>query len=905
MRKRALFFIVVFVFLPCLLVAQSIVHNTTEGIEFRNNKVSILISEKAELLSCVELSSGRDIAAHDHKKIAKATIPGKGTQQASRITFSNDMLHLYFGEDVVHCKVAAKDQFFTVEVAGGDIEKIDFLVFLDLKMDYDYTASNPFLAAGVAMTLQTNPVHYPSGEAKEVIGQCYKKTGIKRAKLAIVTCRKNELRGILQDVYKAVPKGELPVSYNGGGPFALDNEANRYDCVLIYTTKPSYVPDWISFYSQFGIRQFEFMLGPTTFVQGDFSFPTFGSATAFKEMITNPLLDAGIVSTLHNYAYYLSYSSTELLSDPKWQQQLEFHGGMSLSGRLSADATAISVTGDKSCMKSDYPHSKLLSPYLLIDNEIIKYQIGTGGFVSCQRGQCGTKPTTHKSGAKVRIIGGYYGHIAPQIGSELYYEIARRTAKAYNEGGFRGFYFDALSGLINHLKYTHEESYLWYYGAAFVNEVLKHCNRSPDVLDISVMYCTLWPSRGRGITYDSPLRGYKNHIDDHIEQNKSYMDRQYVTTLGWYNFYPTKNEIPSDYSVKYMFFDDVDYAGVKSIAYDQTMTYNVLSQSNVDKTPALKRNLDLFTQYTQLRQSGYFSERVLKILREGHFEYKLERKNNKWGFRQAVYCKERIRDISKDELVSNNPFKRQKPFVRLENCYTSSSNSSPIVLIQGSNAIELRAEGITKEYSSPLDLSNHKALRITVKGNGKDSKDAICVRLGASSGGAYADYVVRLNFDGWREIVVPGLDNGDYPGLVFKGMPDDVSQTHQNTVDMSRVSYFKIYQTGNANASVQKVEAVPIVSNSLTRPTVHVGGASITFDDTIKSGEYVEYSVGNQAAVVYDSQGNGRTIDVSQSGRFRVPRGKFSAFVSGTPEVEDSPSEVILSLGLYGKLVKN
>lgn len=905
MRKRALFLIVVSVFLPCLLVAQSIVHNTPEGIEFRNNKVSILISEKAELLSCVELSSGRDIAADDHKKIAKATISGKGTLQASRITFSNDMLHLYFGEVVVHCKVAAKDQFFTVEVAGGDIEKIDFLVFLDLKMDYDYTASNPFLAAGVAMTLQTNPVHYPSGEAKEVIGQCYKKTGIKGAKLAIVACRKNELRGILQDVYKAVPKGELPVSYNGGGPFALDNEANRYDCVLIYTTKPSYVPEWISFYSQFGIRQFEFMLGPTTFVQGDFSFPTFGSATAFKEKITDPLSDAGFISTLHNYAYYLSYSSTELLSDPKWQQQLEFHGGMSLSGRLSAEATNISVTGDKSCMKSDYAHSKLLSPYLLIDNEIIKYQIGASGFVSCQRGQCGTKPATHKSGAKVRIIGGYYGHIAPRIGSDLYYEVARRTAKAYNEAGFRGFYFDALSGLIVHLKYTREESYLWYYGAAFVNEVLKYCDRSPDVLDISDMYSTLWSSRGRGITYDLPLRGYKNHIDDHIERNKSYMDRQYVTTLGWYNFYPTKNETPSDYSVKYMFFDDVDYAGVKSIAYDQTMTYNGLSQNNVDKTPSLKRNLDIFAQYSELRQSGYFSDSVIDILREGRFEYKLERKNNIWGFRQAAYCKENIRDISQDQLNGYNPFRRQKPFIRLENGFTAKDNSSSISLLQNSNTIELNEDGITKDFDAPMDLSNHKAIRITVKGNSKDSQDAICVRLGASSGVAYADFIVRLNFDGWREIIVPGLDNGDYPEFVFKGLSDDVSKMHQNTVDMSRVSYIKICQTRNANAHIRKVEAVPIVSNSLTNPTVHLGNASVTFNDTIKSGEYIEYSVGNQDAEVYDSVGNSRTIGVSRSGRFRVPRGKFSALVSGAPEIENSPSVVTLTFGLYGKFIHN
>lgn len=143
-----------------------------------------------------------------------------------------------------------------------------------------------FWQPGLLCRCRPHPVHYPSGEAKAVIGQCYQKTGILGAKLAIVACRKSELRGIIQEAYRAVPRGALPISYNGGGPFALDNEANKYDCVLIYTTKPSFVPDWISFYSQFGIWQFKFMLGATTFVQGDFSFPTFGSAVDFKKQIT-------------------------------------------------------------------------------------------------------------------------------------------------------------------------------------------------------------------------------------------------------------------------------------------------------------------------------------------------------------------------------------------------------------------------------------------------------------------------------------------------------------------------------------------------------------------------------------------------------------------------------------------
>ena len=43
------------------------------------------------------------------------------------------------------------------------------------------------------------------------------------------------------------------------------------------------------------------------------------------------------------------------------------------------------------------------------------YYIGANGLVSIQRGQCGTKAVSHKAGAKVRLIGGYYSHIAPWL----------------------------------------------------------------------------------------------------------------------------------------------------------------------------------------------------------------------------------------------------------------------------------------------------------------------------------------------------------------------------------------------------------------------------------------------------------------------------------------------------------
>lgn len=901
-------------FISCILLLtlfQSVIYamtpsvrNSSKGIELCNERAIIVLSNQAELLSCTDAKSGDNIVSSARKKIASASLISGVTIEADRIILQGNQLTIIFGNRQVETQVRAFADYFTVDVlrAPSDIEA---LTFIDLRLKYDYSSTNPFLAVGLAMTLQTNQVFYPSGESKEVKGSCYSKTGIYGAKIAIIACRKNELRGIIKTVYKSIPKGQMPINTVGGGPFALDGEANRYDCVMIREVSPSKVPEWISFYSKLGIKQLDFIKGNTTFVQGDFSFPGTGSAAAFKTQITDPLYKAGFISSLHTYSYYISYTSTEILRNPKWQQQLEFRESFSLSKSIDSKATDINVSGNKAVLKNDDLFYSVHTPYILIDNEIIKFTIGKDGFVSCKRGQCGTTALAHKAGAVVRIIGGYYSHIAPQIGSDLFFEIARRTAKAYNEGGFRGFYFDAFDGLGIHLRYAGLNDFLWYYGAAFINEVLKYCEREPLVVEYSDMIHSVWSARGRGGAWDTPSRGYKGFIDEHLERNRTLMSRQYVTTLGWYNFYPTKKGEPADFSTKYMFFDDVDYLGAKAVAYDQTMVYNSLLETSVKSIPALKRNLELYAQYNKLRQSGYFSENIKCILKEGKFEYKLAKRNGAWGFKEVVYDRTKLRNIALDRFIGHNPFKEQKPLIRLENMY-SSNCSSTVPLLSFNEASDAFVQKCEATFAKPLDLSKHLAICVTVKGKGNSSKEAICVRLRSYGANGYADYVVNLNFNGWRDIILPNLDNAEDADLKFRGMDVNLYNMYRRDVDYSRVKDIKIYKTGDCkDVRIRKIDAVPLLPNAISNPTVHISTASVTFLDCINSGEYIEYYVGEKTALVYDRVGNTRVVKVASRGRFRIPKGDYYATVSGIPELKDVPSEVVLTFGLYGSFIKN
>lgn len=901
-------FIISFLLIPLLLSANEIgIWNTANGVELRNRHVAILLSKDAELVLIKDLFTNTDISTGERVKIAFAKTKNGTILEATHLSLAGDKIFLTIGRWVVELKIQVFNDYFTVEVQNEILSGVESLTFVDLSLNGRFIDNCDISFSGIAMTLQTNPVFFPVEDNSHVTGICTSQTGFNGAKLAIIACHTSVFWESVKHVYRSLPLNSVPVVFSCGGPFANDNEANGSDCVILSGADvlSNNVPEWIDFYTKLGVRQLEFYLGSHTFTQGQFSFPIFGSAASFKEKITEPLSEAGIISLLHTYSFYISYSSEEILRNPQWQVQLETRGIFSLSRAITAEDKIIKVFGDISEIKNPGYSYSVYTPYFLIDNEIIRYSVGKEGFIDCRRGQCGTKATSHHKGAKVRVIGGYYNYMAPQIGSELFYEIARRTAKTYNEGGFRGFYFDALDGMNRHLEYAGLKDYLWYYGASFINEVLKYCEKEPLVLECSQLYPTIWSARGRAECWDTPRRGYKNFIDDHISRNQFFIRRHYVGTLGWFDFCPQNINQPGNFSTKYLLSDDIDYLGAKTIAYDQTMVYDGLLKADVGSNQVLKRNVGIFSQYTKFRQSNYFSDRVKNVLKDGRFEYRLIKRKGIWGFDESVYCRSKIRDIDKDLLVAINPFKKQEPFIRLENLYSSDGNSE-INLIKFNDSIDLNSQKLKKNYSTPIDLSEHIGIKISLKGNGVKSKDALCIRLQSLNQSGYADYIVRLNFEGWRDVIMPNLDNAEYSDLHFVGMEDDHYRMHRYDVDYSQINSVKVFKAGSCEGVIVKsIDAVPIVQNPISNPVVKLNGASVTFVDTIQSGEYVEYNAGSKTALVYDRYGNNRRINVKRNKQFVVPKGEFSASVLGTSSLKGVPTEVVLTFGLYGKFIHN
>ena len=406
---KKLLLLMIFIIFQIASYAENYIRSTSGGIELRNELVSIIISEKAELVSCRSLLTNQDIADGNHNIIAFVETGLGKTISASKAELNGSDLYLTIGDITIVLEIKAYNQYFTIELKNEDLENVDNLTFIDLKLQYSFESIHSFLATGVAMSLHTDHCFYPTGESKEVVGRCTSLIGLKGAKIAIIACEKAVLRSILKEVYSSIPKGEMPIS-NSGGPFALDNSIVKKDCLMPKEVDSLNLHSYIETFSKYGVEQFDICFDTKAFIQGQFTFPKSGSAEKFKKTISDPLQKAGIDPTMHTYSFYISYNSIDILSNPHWQKQLEFREEFILSDDMSLTDNEIKVfrhENDLIYIHNNPNLNKTRTPFILIDNEIVKYSVDNNGKLEIQRGQCGTKASRHSSGTKVKVIGGY------------------------------------------------------------------------------------------------------------------------------------------------------------------------------------------------------------------------------------------------------------------------------------------------------------------------------------------------------------------------------------------------------------------------------------------------------------------------------------------------------------------
>ncbi len=792
-------------------------------------------------------------------------------------------------------KADVRSEYFIFELLSDLPEGAYKAYIAHLKYSYEYSKQNTG-AAGIAMTWWANPCFFPDAKDKETNCQVLSRKA-EGAKYALIIAPVEKHKDIIKEVCLAIDKNEGIVNPKGG-VWSRECEENYGNIITDFDTTPKYLECHIPYYKKLGVDIIDFHKNffgtDPTFRQGDFQPLAYENNTEFKRNVSDMLEKNGMSASLHTYAYLIDYDCDTLLSDPQYHKQLNIVNSYTLAKPLAKDASVFEIEEMPDTITSEHGFVIQTSQYLLVDNEIIKFEKDGSTLKILERGACGTVANFHEKGTKINQINGMFGCLAPVMGSELFFETARLTAKAYNEGGYKNIYIDALDAIV--FSCGRDEDEMAFYMSAFVCEVLKHC-KTPPSLDYSIRRPCLWAGRSRVGSFDTPYRAYKEWNKYHLEYAKNFMDMYYSTTLGWYNFYGAFENDPGNVEAKYQHTDAVHHLGSLALMYNCSMTYVEFTPEHYDNCPALRRNVDIYRRYDVLRKKKYFSETLLEKLRNGKYEYHLNDEN---VFVEKDYKFAKLYDLSdnsRNTATFNNPFQKQTPFIRIEALLFCDDSKEGTLILPSDKNISVSEQDISIDYGKCFDISGKYAKKVFVTGNGKKGAIAIKLRSRAKGYLAFTEYIIDTDFEGEREFILCESDKGERPELGFDKNEWNYG-VYRFSFDHSKFIKAEVVTEGDVSGvKMGDVVAYPHKYETIKNPSVSVADSKITFNCELKSTDYLEFD--GKTAKMIDRNGN--ETAVTFTGELSVPSGEFDIRLSCE---EKKMSRAQLTVGFTGKCIK-
>lgn len=871
---------------------------TQNSIIFENKHTRIVISKNNAMAeSITDKKTGAEIMGEPTFFFSLVAQDRETEIFPSSLECENDTITVISALGEFEIRVAIEDDYFVFELASPLPEKAFKAIIAHAKYNYDYNDKNNTGAVGIALTYWANPCFYPDSKDLETKAEIIRHLRDEGAKYALIIAPINAHRDIIKKVSLTIDRSKGLMSEIGGA-WGRDSRLNFGNYVIQYSVSDETIANTLGFLKDMGVDQVDFHKGSSsTFRQGDFKYAHFKDNAEFKTHVSDVLEANGMSSSLHTYSFYIDYDCDTILSDPECQKDLGVLETFTLAEDIDETADFLSTAESTANVSDNYGFMSRNTPFILIDEEIIKFVNSPDGFKALERGAVGTKAAVHKKGTKIRHIDGYYHGVAPVPGSELFLKIARNTARTFNEGGYKMIYLDALDGISKHCDTENE---VWYYCALFICEILKHCDKYP-LIEYSTILPSIWPARGRIGAFDLPFRCYKSFNKIHSDSNKSFIDRFSAPTMGWYFFYPVTDRFPGNEHTKYQHTDAVEHMGSLSVMYDYSIVFAGVEQYN--SSAGLRRNTALYRKYDDLRKSHYFSEDILEQLRNGRWEYHIkETADGRYVFVEKDYQIKKLFDLSDDERNHgefNNPFEEQTPFIRIE-ALMSSDGNEPMVLLPLDSEQELSAQNLSIDYGCEIDLSDKIAKMVSVLGNGKKG-GAIGINLqcGTNSEKGYALYVIDTDFVGWRDFVLMEADNGERPELKLEENRG-FYQIYRSGFNHERVTDIYVETVGDmTGVRMSDIVAVNHTYEVLKNPTVKIGDTSVTFNCELMSSDYIEFD--GKIAKVFDRYGNEKTVHFT--GNITAPNGSFSAELTAKPLNRSTP-RAQLTFGFTGKEIK-
>ncbi len=860
------------------------IRETKSEIILESKYASITVSKGDSTVTSVEFQ-GKEIASEEQVHFFSFFDNEKKESFPTSLELKGDVIAVKGELGSFDVRVECGDCFF-LEVLTALPETV-YKVFVGRAK---YTEP---VAVNVAMTIGSIPKYYPDAKSCETLFHTTRRLSDEGAKCALLIAPPELHRDMLKDICLQIDKAK-GIFNPLGGVFAQDNKINYSNYMISTNIRREAMDANIEKYAVIGIDHLDIHQGYNTFRQGDMKYMSYNDDAEFRKYVGEPLAEKGIGVSLHTYSFYVDYNCEPILSKPEYQKDLRVLNYLTLSEDIDAETSLINTAEPSNVVTVGYTFFSKSSPFILIDEELIQFNNTDNGFRVVRRGAAGTKAVPHKKGAVVKHIEGYYSGLCPQLGSNLFFRIARNTAERYNKGGFEMIYLDALDGVWKNID--DREEYV-YYGAAFIKEVLQYCER-PPIIEFSFMEPAFWAGRGRLGAWDSCNVGYKQFNKAHEKSNRQFLDRYATCTLGWYNYY---SDAGNNTVTRYQHRDVMDHMGTIALVNNFSTAFQSRTTTDLGRVAGMRRNLAIYKKYDDLRKSDYFSPEYLAKIDTDNCEYALTEEKGRYYLQERNYCFRRIRNMADSNMnnaVFTNPFSKQKPFIRIEMAMGADKNM-PFFLLAGNEKTGKELVEFETKYEKPLDLSEYPGRYVRVKGNGK--KGVIIIRMwGRASGeGGVAKYIIDTDFEGWREFVMVEDNSIERDDLQANGN-DHWRLIYANGFVAKETHTVGIQLSGDTEGVViSDVYAVPEVYDVIKNPTVEVNGQSIMFECEVPSAEFIEFD--GERAVVIDRHGNEKPVWFS--GELTVPKGNFKAKLTGRSLNRLIPG-AMLTFGFKGKTIK-
>jgi len=809
-----------------------------------------------------------------------ATVRQAGKSLASSsATFQDGELELGFQTPAVRLLlgVEVRSHYMTFEVLAAEGEGLEELAFLDLVLKK--RKADGFAACTLALNLKTNVPELP-GPNTRLRAYCYPRFSNVGAKAAIIACPLHLMRQVMQEVVSGAP--ELPRSAVGG-PWAFDSADNRGSYLFNFGgLSEKTVDDWIALAKGLGITQIDFH-GGRSFRFGDCTPDpeTYPQGLASMRAVTDRLHQSGILAGLHTYAFFIDKRCPWVtpVPDPRLAKDATF----TLAKPLSPGDTDVPVLESTEGMSALTGFFVRNSVTLQIDDELVIYagvrKEPPFAFSGCTRGAYGTRPATHKLGAKVRHLKECFGLFVPDGDSSLFEEVAGRTAHAFNEGGFDMMYLDALDG--EDVPGGAENG--WHYGSKFVFEIWKRLQK-PAIMEMSTFHHHLWYVRSRMGAWDHPNRSHKRFIDLHLEANED-CNRMFLPAhMGWWAF-KTWTGAQSEPT----YADDIEYLCCKCLATDTGLSIMGIDPEKLAATPGLARLAEIMRTYEELRRAAYFPESIKRKLRVPGREFKLSRNAaGRWEFRPIQYLKHKVQGLPDwtSRWSARNPFAPQPAGLRIEALMSVEpyESNKAMALAQSADewgqvrtadsrmkasllpSAELDPAGtatfqysahsklakrrgawtaVEKVFRPPIDLSGRQGMGVWVHGDGRGQILNIQLKSPEHFIPATGDHYIDIDFVGWRyfEIVEPeGERYGEH--LWPYGSPYTI---YRESVDYRAIESLSLWYNNlppgrTVNCLIGQLRALPLAKAEVVDPAITVGRRTLTFPTRIESGSCLEFN---------------------------------------------------------------